>query len=244
MKTKIKPILYLTFIIPLLVNCSNTKPMQEDKDLKTEIKGKEYTGLIVAYPFVNKIGEEMPQYHEHYFLSNIGEYFIKKSESHYQADLKEMINCYVRVDASINDGLWDTNDPNVQSRVGPYITIESIELIDIPVKIIYNDGSSNAYIITPTNYKYDPVIPEESSSGVYSGGEARDFEISQEQFNEIFIRAEGISKNKTLQIESRMMGTGYIRLIFENSEISIYIADCKELKEFENYLKNVNPNKQ
>ncbi len=244
MKTKFKPILYLTFIIPFLVNCSNTKPVQEDKNIKTEIQGKEYTGLIVAYPFINKIGEEMPEFQEYYFLSNIGEYFIKKSESHYKADLKEMINCYVKIDASINDGLWDTNDPNVQSRVGPYITINSIELIDKPVKIIYNDGSSNAFIITPSNYKYAPTTPEESSSGVYSGGNSRNFEISQEQFNEIFIRAEGITKNKTLHLESRMMGTGYIRLIFDNSHISTYIADCDELNEFENYLKNINSKKQ
>lgn len=198
-----------------------------------------YSGLIVSYPFVNKVGEEKPEYAEDYFLCSDGEYFIKKSESHYKKDVKTLTNFYVKIDASINDGLWDTNDPNVQSRVGPYITIESIEVIDKPIKIVYNDGNANSYIIEPNSFVYDPITPMESSSGVYSGGDPKDFSIDQEKFNAIFIKAEELSKKESIMIDSRQKGTGFLKLTFEKSEKSFYISNCTELDEFEKYLKNI-----
>ncbi|MBN2776747.1 MAG: hypothetical protein JXR36_03850 [Bacteroidales bacterium] len=232
-------IVLTTIIMATILTSCNGKKYTAVSEKQINPNSKWYSGVIKTGSFVNKAGVEQPGYQEHYFLCNSGEYFIKKSESHYQLNIKDAENQHVKVLAHIEEGLWDTNDPNVQSRVGPYICIDSIIIIDSPVQIIYNDGSSNAHIISKDNYKYSPVTPQESSSGTYSGGEQREVNINENLFNEIFIKALSIAENKTIHIESRMMGTGMLRIKYENSETQIYIDKCMELENFERFLNNL-----
>ncbi len=239
MFSKIKTIVFFISIYCTLNACTNQKEVSMSDLPKTDSKTSWKTGIITTSTFVNKIGEEMPQYQEHYFLCSEGEFFIKKQVCTYTNDIKSLENRYVKINASIQNGLWDTNDSNVQSRVGPYIVIDSIILIDTPEKIVYNDGNANAYIINTNNFKYDPVTTMESSSGTYSGGEPKNFEISNSQFNEIFIRAEQVVTNDNIKIDTRQMGTGFIKITFENSEIKAYIDNCPELKEFQNHLNEI-----
>ncbi len=231
-------------IILTLLSCTNNKPVTENLDkttdtTQTNTSNITYKGMIVSYPFVNKVGEEMPEYAETYFLCSKGEFYIKKKECNFDGKFENYINMYVEVSATIKDGLWDTNDPNMESRVGPYITIDKIEMINTPIEITYNDGSANSYIITLSNFRYNPVTPTESSSGTYSGGEPKDFDIDQNIFNEIFILAESIATNEDIKIETRQMGTGFINIAFENTDIKAHISNCPELEEFENHLQNI-----
>ncbi len=209
----------------------------------TEFENSEYiwkTGIITMNPFVNKIGELMPEYAEQYFLCSNGEYFIKLLDcKNANADVKDFQNKYVKIRISIREGLWNTNDPNIQSRVGTYVIYDSIVAIDEPIKIVYNDGNANTYVITSKNFTYKPVKPMKSSSGTYSGGEPKYFEIDNSKFNNIFIRAEQIVTNDKIKINTRQMGTGFIKITFKNSEIKSYISRCDELKEFQNYLNDI-----
>ena len=232
-------IVLTTIIMATILTSCNGKKNTAVSEKQIHPNSKWHSGIIKTESFVNKAGIEQPEYQEHYFLCTSGEYFIKKSESHYKSNLKDAENKHIKVLAHIEDGLWDTNDPNVQSRVGPYICIDSIVIIDKPIKIIYNDGSSNAHIITTDSYKYSPIKPNESSSGTYSGGEEREINLSQNQFSEIFIEALSIVENESLHIDSRMMGTGMLRIKYENSETQIYIDNCIELENFESFLNNL-----
>ena len=152
--------LLTTLILATFFFSCNGKKNTSVSEKQINPNSKWMSGIIKTESFVNKAGIEQPEYQEHYFLCTSGEYFLKKSESHYQTNIKEAENKHVKILAHIEDGLWDTNDPNVQSRVGPYICIDSIIILDQPVKIIYNDGNSNAHIITKENYTYSPITPQ------------------------------------------------------------------------------------
>jgi hypothetical protein len=238
----------LILIAIALLSCKSPQAEKKIIDNNETVKTTEFedsayiwkTGVITMSPFITKFGEEIPENSQHYFLCSNGKYFIKLMNcKNVNADVKDFKNKYVKMKISIHDGLWDTNNPEHQSRIGPYVIYDSIVEIDEPIKIIYNDGNANAYIINTNNFKYNPVTPIESSSGTYSGDEPKDFEIINSQFNEIFIHAEQIVTNDKIKIDTRHMGTGFIKITFKNSEIKAYIDNCPELKEFQNYLNKI-----
>jgi len=49
----------------------------------------------------------------------------------------------------------------------------------------YADGSANHYVITDSSLQYIPVKPEESSTGMYSGGDPADVKLTKEQFESL-----------------------------------------------------------
>lgn len=49
----------------------------------------------------------------------------------------------------------------------------------------YADGSANRYVITASSLQYIPVKPEESSTGMYSGGEPAEVNLTEEQFKNL-----------------------------------------------------------
>lgn len=49
----------------------------------------------------------------------------------------------------------------------------------------YADGSANRYVITASSLQYIPVKPEESSTGMYSGGDPADVTLTDEQFKHL-----------------------------------------------------------
>lgn len=49
----------------------------------------------------------------------------------------------------------------------------------------YVDGNGNLYAITSNTIVYDPITPEESSTGTYSGGEPYTVSIEQQHFDAI-----------------------------------------------------------
>lgn len=75
---------------------------------------------------------------------------------------------------------------------------------------IYSDGSSNNYIISETQLKYDPVTPKESSSGTYSGGEAKTKALSKSDFEKISVLFKEVFAAKADQQQNREMMTGLL----------------------------------
>ena len=88
-------------------------------------KVKTYKGKIIQRSMTNKVGTKLDK--KDYFLKTKDKkYFIKLSERFTQKDIKPYVGKKVSVRGVLIDGLWDTDDPTLQSRVGNYLDIHSI----------------------------------------------------------------------------------------------------------------------
>jgi hypothetical protein len=104
----------------------------------------------------------------------------------------------------------------------------------------YADGSANQYIITPSTLEYDPVTPEESSTGTYSGGDPKTVSISPEQFDSIRHLLDKAISNTAVHIEDRIKTSGAIAAVKGNVRTQVILApDCAEKKAIENLLKKI-----
>lgn len=74
----------------------------------------------------------------------------------------------------------------------------------------YADGNGNVYILNSSTLEYIPVKPEESSSGFYSGGEAKTVSVSTEQFSALQSLFEKGMNNSAVQINERIKMSGVI----------------------------------
>ncbi|PKA83524.1 hypothetical protein ATE92_1679 [Ulvibacter sp. MAR_2010_11] len=74
----------------------------------------------------------------------------------------------------------------------------------------YTDQNNNVYKISVSEVKYDPISPEESSSGVYSGGEKAIVPISEKTFKEIALLAEALQTDTISHIKHREMRTSIL----------------------------------
>ena len=103
---------------------------------------------------------------------------------------------------------------------------------------IYADGSANRYIITPTTLEYDPVKPEESSTGMYSGGDPKTIAISAAQFDSIrSVLDKGIS-NKAAHMQDRIKTSGLITVQKGDTRTQVVLTpNCEEKKAIEDLLK-------
>lgn len=92
---------------------------------------KTYTATIVQKPFKNKIGKNSIGANDLYAkFDGGGMVFIKFLESKVERDeIRKYLGKKIKITGQLRDGLWDTNDPNVQSRVGQYLYIEKFEEI-------------------------------------------------------------------------------------------------------------------
>jgi len=84
-------------------------------------------GTIVAHKFVNKAGREYPNITNLFLKIGDTEYFIKKYPENVTREMMEKhINQLQKYKVELLWGLWDTDDPNVQSRVGDYVIIHEV----------------------------------------------------------------------------------------------------------------------
>ncbi len=105
---------------------------------------------------------------------------------------------------------------------------------------VYADGSANRYIITPDSLKYDPVTPQESSTGTYSGGDPKRVSISAEQFKSISQLLDKAVANTTVHIEDRIKMSGAISIVKGDSRTQIILAPgCAEKEAIESLLKQM-----
>lgn len=105
---------------------------------------------------------------------------------------------------------------------------------------VYADGSANRYIITPNTLEYDPVTPEESSTGTYSGGDPKTVSISAEQFTSIGQLIDKAVANKAVHIEDRMKTSGAISIAKGDTNTHVILAPgCAEKEAIESLLKQI-----
>jgi hypothetical protein len=82
--------------------------------------------------------------------------------------------------------------------------------VNAQITYMYSDGNSNAYSIKETELKYDPVSKEESSSGHYSGGEAKVIIITPHELNKLTVLFEEVMADSSCQQTKRSMGSGLL----------------------------------
>ncbi len=112
-----------------------------------------------------------------------------------------------------------------------------------PWEIRYADGSGNVSRIwrgapgEPMNWAYDPVTPEQSSSGIYSGGEPARGTLEEGQALAFWAKAQTFLEHTELHAEARAMGTGSLRLYrVEEGEQSLILSRAGMLDAFEESL--------
>ncbi|MCF6364604.1 MAG: hypothetical protein L3J35_00200 [Bacteroidales bacterium] len=86
-----------------------------------------YEGKIVKVNFVDKAGRVHEDAFNYFFQTEGDKIFIKISEGKVKRDeIVKIYNKNIKIKGYKTFGLWDTDDPTVQSRVGDYIVIYKI----------------------------------------------------------------------------------------------------------------------
>jgi hypothetical protein len=101
----------------------------------------------------------------------------------------------------------------------------------------YADGSANVYIITSSSLEYVPVKPEESSTGMYSGGEPKKISLSIHEFRNLRALLEAAKNNHAIHIPDRIKTSGLITTISGNDKTSFILKPgSKEITSIETLL--------
>jgi hypothetical protein len=77
-------------------------------------------------------------------------------------------------------------------------------------QLIYADGSANRYEISAIELRYIPVKPEESSTGMYSGGEPARIALNEEQYIQLKNLFEAAIAQTDQQIPDRIKTSGLV----------------------------------
>ncbi len=101
----------------------------------------------------------------------------------------------------------------------------------------YADGSANAYRIKGdgdgARFKYLPVTPERSSTGMYSGGAPRDAHLDAAQTAGLWRRVGALEAATHLQTADRMKGTGAFHVTDAGGTRAFIILRGPELLAFD-----------
>jgi hypothetical protein len=113
-------------------------------------------------------------------------------------------------------------------------------------RIDYGDGSGNRYTLKLEEgkaiIKYEPVTPEMSSSGYYSGGEPFERNIDFTLFNQIAEIATQAIQSKSSHINKRIMSSGMLTVEINNSKQKAILAPNSKIKEnLEKLLEKTKP---
>lgn len=120
--------MYYISVILIIFSLFSNEVFSQDFTKNMKDNSKIYKGKIVKVNFVDKAGREYKDIFNYFLETKDKQYFIKTSEGEVSKD--EIANHYnkeIKVRAIIIlFGLWDTSDPNVQSRVGDYLIFKEI----------------------------------------------------------------------------------------------------------------------
>ena len=99
----------------------------------------------------------------------------------------------------------------------------------------YYDGSGNGYKIRNSELKYEPMTPELSSTGTYSGGAPQLISLNNEHLAQLQSLFEVVLENCSTN-KNRIMGTGRL---FMNDKVCNIAMRNKAKVEVEKYLKSL-----
>jgi len=119
--------LLIICIIGFLSSCdvnkeSSTKTTMEPDD------GKKVNAEVIREPFINQGGRVIEDVFDYFLKYEAKKWFIKFMDSSVnQSEIEPLVGKKATFLLSERQGLWDTDDPNVQSRIGDYVVIWNVE---------------------------------------------------------------------------------------------------------------------
>lgn len=131
-----KIILIISLLILSLAACHTRKSAETSEEITpnesdaSDPTGKKQVEAKVIYvPFENKAGRLIEGVGDYFLVYENMEWFVKFdcSEGVNPEDLKPLIDQMVKFSLTEREGQWDSDDPNVQSRIGKYVCIHSFE---------------------------------------------------------------------------------------------------------------------
>jgi hypothetical protein len=120
-----------------------------------------------------------------------------------------------------------------------YLAILASSCMNTFIRYEYADGSANLYLLTETSLEYLPVKPEESSTGMYSGGDPKKVAVTPAEFNELKDLFDDALKKTSSHIPDRIKTSGMISVIGSTKNQCILKPYCEEMKAIEGTLKKV-----
>lgn len=87
----------------------------------------------------------------------------------------------------------------------------------------YADGSANRYVITASSLQYLPVKPEESSTGMYSGGDPANVNLTEAQFKSVQQLLEKAISATDNHITDRIKMSGAVTRITASDTVTIIL---------------------
>jgi hypothetical protein len=121
-------------------------------------------------------------------------------------------------------------------RIYGLLLLVNIACMNAEPRLMYADGSANRYEISSTELKYIPVKPEESSTGMYSGGEPAQIALSNEQYSQLKNLFESALAQTDQHIPDRIKTSGLVTV----GEYQAILKPGSALKaEIESKLKNL-----
>src|SRR5688572_24683607 len=95
----------------------------------------------------------------------------------------------------------------------------------------YADGSANVYVLTGTVLEFDPVQPEESSTGTYSGGDPKTVTLTTSQADSLRALMDQAFNHTAVHIPDRVKGSGRISIGSDKqSKHCILVQGCEDIK--------------
>ncbi|MCX8000067.1 MAG: hypothetical protein N3A69_14125 [Leptospiraceae bacterium] len=104
----------------------------------------------------------------------------------------------------------------------------------------YGDGNGNLYSVTQEEISYSPISKEMSSSGFYSGGEAKRITLTapqKEKINKAFQKMQNASPSELEK--NRLKGTGVLKFKAQKQQKTLIFKSSSQLREdFEKLLRS------
>jgi hypothetical protein len=106
-----------------------------------------------------------------------------------------------------------------------------------PWSIEYRDGSANAYSFSDSGaFRYRPITPAESSTGMYSGGDPRAGQLDDTTLTALWQRVRELEANTAIHGPDRNKGTGAFAITEAGPARSFIVERGPELLAFDAFL--------
>ena len=106
-------------------------------------------------------------------------------------------------------------------------------------ELLYSDRSANGFhfwlVGDTAHFRYDPVEPIMSNSGIYSGGMANTGTLTDEQLDTLRGMLDTLAKNIDVHVEQRTKGTGSFQITV-NGTAERFLISAHALDDFETFL--------
>lgn len=115
------------FAVAVLVSCKVPKSEPENRTDVPKTNIKTVIATVKVETFENKAGRVINGVNDHYLVYEGQNWFIKFMESPVPpSEVEKYIDSTVTCGVTEMEGLWDTDNPEQQSRVGKYVVLHSI----------------------------------------------------------------------------------------------------------------------